>query len=74
MKRTLDGLPFFNDLGLLALNYEVVDKDKVLFQGPSTGNIKSLERLKNVLFTVAVALDSSFSGQKPKYLCSLFSY
>lgn len=73
LKRKLDGLPFFNDLGLLALNYQVSDKDKLIFDGPSTGNMKSLERLKTILFTVSVALDSSFTAQKTKYLSSPFS-
>jgi len=56
MKRTLDGLPFFNDLGLLSINYDFHHNDKPEFAARNTGNSKNYERLKKVLFTICKLL------------------
>lgn len=64
LSRSIENLPFFNDLGLLALHYVVCVEDNPIFVGEKTAELKTTERLKELLFVLAEKLDPKFSERK----------
>lgn len=64
MTRSIDGLPFFNDLGLLSLHYTILANGSEIFKGSQTDKLKSRDRLKTLILTLGSALSTKFDENK----------
>lgn len=62
--RSLDGLPFFEDLGLLSLNYLIKTSSNSIFSGQDAKDKSNVERAKLLILSLGHTLDSSFDKSK----------
>eukprot|EP01119_Soliformovum_irregulare_P010372 TRINITY_DN2546_c3_g1_i1.p1 TRINITY_DN2546_c3_g1~~TRINITY_DN2546_c3_g1_i1.p1 ORF type:complete len:537 (+),score=230.06 TRINITY_DN2546_c3_g1_i1:59-1669(+) len=63
MTRSLDGLPFFNDLGMFSLHYTISEEDKPIFVGPDTKEMTKTQRFKHLIFTLNSALVKNWTDR-----------